>query len=152
MLALLERILLHTQPTAHGCLEWTRPVTPAGYGQLNVGGKPRQVHRLLYELLKGVILNGDLCVLHKCDNRRCVNIEHLYLGTKADNSADMVSKGRQQHGETHKLAVLSDDQVDKIRSSAGTNSSIARLYGVNPSTISRIKSRKRRRHRAGLYV
>src|SRR4051794_32506507 len=81
-----------------GCWEWTAGVFKSGgYGQFNmrVAGKrqPYRAHRISYELAHGPI-PSDLCVLHECDNRVCVNPAHLFLGTRGDNCDDMHAKGR----------------------------------------------------------
>lgn len=82
-----------------GCWLWTGNTTKFGYGMLVVGSmangtrRPEMTHRLSYEMHKGPITNG-LCVLHKCDTPQCVNPDHLWLGTKSDNSLDAHSKGR----------------------------------------------------------
>lgn len=83
------------------CWLWTGGRNPKGYGVFKVSGVGfRGAHRVAWELANGPAPAG-LCVLHHCDNPRCVRVDHLFLGTKADNSADMVAKGRQSHGERH---------------------------------------------------
>jgi hypothetical protein len=66
---------------------------PSGYGALKLKGKKVNTHRLAYELVKGEIPDG-MCVCHSCDNRKCIEISHLWLGSKADNNRDMGQKGR----------------------------------------------------------
>src|SRR5690606_10692523 len=73
-------------------------------------------HRVSYELAHGAIEN-DLHVLHKCDNPRCVNPAHLFLGSELDNARDRTQKGRSFHpvGEVHPMCKYSDEQIAEIR-------------------------------------
>ena len=82
------------------CHLWTGSTTGPGYGQIG-GGKKGVVllaHRVAWELAHGPIPDG-MCVLHKCDVRACVNPTHLFLGTKKDNTHDMLRKGRDRWGQ-----------------------------------------------------
>lgn len=79
--------------TESGCIEWTGTIGSAGYGQTTWKYRKYNVHRLVYELKHGSIPEG-LLVCHRCDNPRCFNIEHLFLGTQSDNIRDAWRKGR----------------------------------------------------------
>jgi hypothetical protein len=101
------------------CWEW-QASTNRGYGQLSRGhGKaPYRAHRLSWQLHFGKIPKG-MCVLHRCDNPLCVNPNHLFLGTQADNMHDKVQKGRIGStglpGEANPMSLLTWDQVKEIR-------------------------------------
>ena len=106
-------------------------------------------HRWAYEFFIDYIPTG-LWVLHRCDVIRCVYPRHLFLGTTDDNMADMVAKGRQQHGEKHHKAKLTEKDVRAIRAryvAGETNQSkLAREYGVYPQLISQIIHRQIWKH------
>lgn len=89
------RLASHLAEAVGGCLEWTACSTPAGYGNIRNGASVVLAHRVAWELVNGPIPDG-ISVLHHCDNPPCCNVDHLFLGTHADNSADMISKGRGQ--------------------------------------------------------
>jgi hypothetical protein len=119
------------------CWEWVGYVHPSGYGQISRGGRDGHtyVHRVSWEIHYGCAPDG-LYVLHRCDNRRCVNPTHLFLGTYADNHQDMILKGRSAHTK------LNLQQVRDIRQryEAGgiTNRQLALEYGVTTSCIKAI--------------
>lgn len=136
-----------------GCWNFGKGKNQNSYGNLRIGdrlnGERRQVgvHRLSYEIFIGEIPNG-MFVCHKCDNRRCINPEHLFAGTCLENTLDMLSKGRSfnHHGTHNHRAKLTEDQVREIRGMYGSGkskSAIAREYGVGSSQICKIISRKR---------
>ena len=90
-----------------GCWEWKRATNNIGYGMFRIKqGLMRTAHRVSYEIHKGMIPNG-MVVCHTCDNPKCVNPDHLWVGTQKDNAQDMVAKGRTSRamlGKKHKLA------------------------------------------------
>ena len=135
----------------NGCWEWTSGLSKWGYGEFTLNGKTWKAHRVSWLLTHGV--EPALFVLHKCDNRKCVNPEHLFLGTCADNLRDMSIKGRgatgdrnvarrpgMRQGDRNGRAKLSSEQVLEIRAlhSTGkhTQKALASMFGVSKSTIS----------------
>ena len=92
-----ERFWPKVERTAD-CWLWKGGTSSAGYGQMVIEGKPVRAHRISWELTHGSIPRwtgfSDLCVLHKCDNKICVNPFHLFLGTQADNMRDRGEKNR----------------------------------------------------------
>ena len=121
----------------NGCHDWTGSIMPNGYGQFHKNGKTAYAHRVAFELANGAATDF---VLHKCDNRKCVNPEHLFSGTSADNMADMVAKGRQAHGHRNGHAKLNAEKVKAIRSEIGLHREIGAKYGVTRSLVSMIRS------------
>lgn len=126
-----------------GCWEWIGLKYPAGYGYfcLYVSGKKYGMRSNRYAWMRhrGPILTG-LLVLHSCDNRSCVNPDHLWLGTNDENMADMVRKKRQMHGERHHKCRLTLQQVREIRALDGqlSQAKIGAIYGIRQSHVHRI--------------
>lgn len=129
------------------CIEWTKGKSPEGYGQITrtaVGGRrPMKAHRFTWQEKFGPIPKG-LCVLHLCDNRACINIDHLALGTHKANSFDMLQKGRHHppKGEMSGRSKLTVDQVQQIKiwlSGGLEDAVIARRFGVTTPCIRSIR-------------
>lgn len=90
---LVDRFLAKTVQAENGCIEWTGCIMTNGYGAIQANGEKRGAHRVAYELFVGEIPCG-MFVCHKCDNKRCVNPEHLFVGSAKDNAQDRAKKGR----------------------------------------------------------
>lgn len=132
-----------------GCWEWKGYKRPGGYGEAYFGSKPNRERILAHRLAYEVMIEpppADLVVCHKCDNPSCVNPDHLFLGTVADNTRDRDAKGRQARGERNGPAKLTEAQVKAIRRDPRMNRVIAKDYGVFETTISSIKHRKTWKH------
>lgn len=130
-----------------GCWDWIGSLQANGYACVSFGWKKMLAHRFSYTVFVGPIPDG-MCVLHKCDNRRCTNPKHLFLGTLDDNNKDMWTKGRGKTwktppGERCPTSKLTDLQVERIREALArgdTKISIAKKFGVSKSCIKSIHS------------
>ena len=125
------------------CWEWKRPTSVFGYGYFTVNGKRYRAHRYSWESIHGSIPDG-LMVCHKCDNRACVNPDHLFLGTAKDNALDMAEKGRSYYkrGEDNNNK-LTTDMVREIRDAVGVSQwDLARKYGIGQTAVSSIRRRR----------
>ena len=119
-----------------------------GYGIIQVRGFSFLAHRISWTIHYGVIPDG-LCICHHCDNRLCVNPQHLFLGTWADNNHDMAKKRRSALGERNKHSKLTENQVIEIRRLLALGwgeAHIGSLYGVGHTAIHKIKHRCNWRH------
>ncbi len=150
-----------------GCWIWVGGLGSPGYGSINEGGrKGRQLraHRVSYEIHIGPIPDG-LCVCHRCDQPKCVNPAHLFLGTNNDNVADRHAKGRDASGNNSGMRMhyearsrgeknggggkLTESAVREIRRRAAggeTGTALAREFGVNKVTTCAIIRGKLWRH------
>lgn len=133
---LADCLRMRTVFSESGCHEWNGTIALNGYGMVHFNGKSYLAHRASYMEAKGDIPFG-MNVNHHCDNRRCVNPEHLYVGTQKQNIADMLSRGRaDRRGEkTHSRRVLTWGDVRTIRASGQPNVDLAREYHVSRDCI-----------------
>jgi len=156
-----SRLYSRSIRVASGCLEW-QGATPGGrYGMIGAGRRNGrmemfQTHRIAYALAYGD--PGELCVCHHCDNPKCIDPLHLFLGTHKDNMQDMSIKGRSGKGsgrpigsdglkgEDSPVSKLTDDQVIMIFYDKRIQREIASEFKVHQSLVSLIKNKKLWRH------
>lgn len=143
-----ERLEAHSMPEpSSGCILWMGPYNGNScYGRMTCDGVRVLAHRVAWAEERGPIPDG-LGVLHRCDVPACINVDHMFLGTQADNDADMWAKGRGEtpgtfRGSANKCAKLSESDIPKIRQDKRIMRIIAEEYGVHLSLIWLVKNRK----------
>lgn len=138
---------------ATGCIEWTGFRTKRGYGVIGVNNRVIRAHRIAYEIAFGPIPRG-LCVCHSCDNRACINPEHLFVATHAENMKDMADKGRANNapailaargkhklGENHHATKVTANVVTLMRDmkrGGNTLREVSARFGVPMATVQSI--------------
>jgi HNH endonuclease/helix-turn-helix protein len=136
-----------------GCWTWIAALSWSGYGRFQLEGKARWAHRVAWFLSRGEWPPTAMLVCHRCDNRRCVRPDHLFLGTPADNLRDMSAKGRSTKGKPNRgtrgarnfNARLTPESVREIRcmhAAGARQKELAARFGVAPNTISTVLSRR----------
>jgi hypothetical protein len=124
-----------------GCLD-------DGYGWTQINKIAYKAHRVVYELTFGKIPDG-MHVLHHCDNRKCCNPKHLFLGTNDDNVKDKCLKNRQSRGEKNhsKLTIERVLEIRRLYSMGGiSQKNLAKMFGVGHTIIGNIILRKKWKH------
>lgn len=137
------------------CWEWKASLDTRGYGNFGVprnDGTGRflmqRAHRIAWELIHGLPLRSDQHLCHTCDNRKCVNPAHLFVGNPKVNMADCAAKGRlnQRAGEHNPRAKLTADDVRDIRASDLPLSALVKKYRIGQTAIAYARSGKTWRH------
>lgn len=134
--------------TLDGCWEWTAALYNSGGAYFHRKNDSNSAYRFSFELHYGEI-DKDLFVCHKCDNRKCVRPDHLFLGTCQDNMTDAVNKGRTAKGEVIKTSKLTSKDVLEIKALLNqgyTREYIASLFNVHHSNITYIATNKIWKH------
>lgn len=129
-----------------GCWDWKHGNPRYRYPRMHFSKSiPRiAIHIASWRIHKGEVPDG-MWVLHKCDNPRCSNPDHLFIGTSLDNINDMLAKNRNAKGESHGCSKLKNEQVVEIRrllESGISLNKIAKEFGVSKATILKIKKNK----------
>jgi hypothetical protein len=132
-----------------GCIEWTGTINPqTGYGGIRFNGKKFSCHRVSWEINNNKSANGKV-IMHLCDNKKCINPNHLIVGTQTDNMKDKVTKNRQLKGEQVYGSKLTEKDVKNIiilNRKGKSQSELGRMYNITASAIGNICRRKRWKH------
>lgn len=139
MNAVERQIIARTERSATGCALFTGHLNAGGYGVVKIDGKTVLAHRAVWAEANGEIPAG-MEVCHACDTRACVELSHLFLGTREENQQDMYRKGRgrKASGESHGRAKLTSAEVIKMRDLHATGASyraLAQQFGVGKTTV-----------------
>ena len=142
----VERLLSHfVEGDIDECWVWDGATTNSGYGSIGrtlayKNTKTIGAHRAVYEhYTKEQIPNG-MYACHTCDNKLCVNPNHIFIGSNKDNQLDLISKGLNLHDGVHRNAKLTVDEIIEIKQDIGTHSHIGMKYNVSRSVVGRIKN------------
>jgi hypothetical protein len=132
-------------------MEWTGALGAAGYGRLTFRKKWYSAHRLAYSLAHNITLKPRQFICHRCDNPKCINVDHLFLGDAISNVQDMNAKGRANCGigERNGFAKLTEIEVLEIREALDNNELprlVAERYGVGRQTVVDIGNRTTWKH------
>lgn len=133
-----KKLGLHGNSPIVDCVMFPGCKSHRGYGLLRHNGKLKHAHRVSYEIFNGNIPEGAY-VCHKCDNRACVNPDHLFIGSHAENMEDMIYKGRQLKGQQVHTCKLTPEQVIDIKKDVRSQRKIAAHFGISKSAVGKIK-------------
>jgi predicted XRE-type DNA-binding protein len=131
-----QRFLEKISKTESGCWNWMSTIKRDGYGQFWLNGKSTKAHRAAWIIFQSEIPAGKM-VLHKCDNRRCVNIDHLYIGNASQNTLDKIARFKGKWGFM-KLDETQHQEIKRLYAEGNlTQQEIAERFGVVQTTVSR---------------
>ena len=134
---LQQRIQEKVSIRPDGCHHWLGAKHGGGYAAITWKGKTRPVTRVLWEETYGPI-DSHLFLCHKCDNRACVNLEHLFVGTAQDNARDKLQKGRPNGGGPIRVSAERRDKIKELYAAGMPWQKIQELVGGGTATIHRV--------------
>lgn len=137
----VDRLMDGCEKIDGGCWVWNKSVASSGYGQIRWNYTNYRANRASYIVFKGEIPDG-MVVRHTCDNKLCINPDHLILGSCKQNSEDMVARNRQAKGMKNGRSKLSENDVRAIKSSALSCSKTAKKFGISKSQAHKIMTGK----------
>lgn len=148
--SLRERFESKVELIPFSTCHWWTGATPGNiYGGIKDKGTMHAAHRVSYELYRETIPHG-LYVLHKCDNPKCVNPDHLFLGTAQDNMDDMIKKGRQRYKPRSKVTAEEVLKIRKLHNGPQSTDKLALRFGLTPKSITNIINRRTWSHIASV--
>ena len=139
--AMRERLKKRQKTMSNGCIEYTGQ-SWGKYGQLEYRRKTYLAHRAAWELENGPI-PPKMCICHSCDNPKCINPSHLFLGTYSDNVKDMIKKNRARYNPRRKLNDAQVLEIKRRTKNGETNTKVANAYGISQGMVSMISNGKR---------
>jgi hypothetical protein len=141
-----RQVAARTSTTAAGCMEFSGHLNHGGYGVVKIAGRTMLAHRAVWVAARGAVPDG-MEVCHRCDNRRCVSLTHLFVGTRMENVRDMMQKGRgrKARGEGHWRARMTERLVARMRQERAAGATLATLvarYQMSKSAVHQIVTGK----------
>lgn len=144
-------IVKRSKKMSNGCWDWLGSVRPDGYGKITSSGKQYLAHRLAYCIWRGMAMESEKLVLHKCNNKRCCNPSHLYAGTQAENVNDAIRAGvkfgswniGRYNGMGNPNAKLTPRAIEGIKAAIKKGLSLKQIrnkFGISNTPIYKIKN------------
>lgn len=142
----VDDVFAFAKPVESGCWEWTKALSTKGYGVFTIEDRWTLAHRAAFISRNGPIAD-EMLVLHRCDNPKCINPDHLFLGSHSDNMKDCISKGRRppKTGSRNKMSRFKEADIIEMRamrSQGAMIKDIAKKFSTSKNHVSAILNRR----------